>query len=99
MTLQTTTQTRGSDYGDVVDTWADTAQMWANIEPLVGREFFDGHVTQAVVSHRITIPYRDSVIPKQRISWSGRLFDIETVIRPEERRKEMQLMCRELVNP
>lgn len=52
----------------------------------------------ATVSHRVTMrPPGVTVTPAEQIVFNGRIFNIESVINPEERNQELQLMCRELV--
>ena len=90
-------------YGDEVVSWAEVATVWAAAEPLSGREFLEGRRQENEINHRIRIRYREGLTPSMRVMWapttSGgtRAFDIESVIERESRRREMWLMCREIV--
>lgn len=100
VTLQTVTETRDAD-GGVVESWADTATLWAAVEPLRGREYFSAKALQAEVTTRIRLRYRAGVVPKQRVTWSDagttHTYDVLEVIEPDTRRRELALMCKELV--
>ncbi len=83
--------------GQPVDMWQDVATVWAAVEPLRGREYFAAQQVQAEVTTRIRIRYRRGIRPEMRVLYDGRLFNILSVIDPEERHVELQLMCREVV--
>ena len=84
-------------YGDEVVSWAEVATVWAAVEPLSGREFLEGRRQENEINHRIRIRYRQGLTPSMRVVWGPRAFDIESVIERESRRREMWLMCREIV--
>ena len=94
--LQTVTETRDA-VGGVVESWATTATVWAAVEPLRGREFYQARAEQAGVDTRIRIRYRSGITPKMRISWGSHVYDIEAVIEPDSRRRELHLMCSEVL--
>lgn len=85
------------EYGQEREDWMDVATVWAAVEPLRGREYFEAHQVQAEVTTRIRIRYRPGVRPDMRVVYNGRIFNIQSVIDPEERHRELQLMCREVV--
>ncbi|MCG3168188.1 MAG: hypothetical protein POELPBGB_03988 [Bacteroidia bacterium] len=94
--LQTVTETRDA-VGGVVESWATTATVWAAVEPLRGREFFQARAEQAGVDTRIRVRYRTGLTPKMRVSWGTHTYDIEAVIEPDSRRRELHLMCSEVL--
>jgi len=83
--------------GAPLETWGTFAEVWAGVEPLRGREFFASKQIQADVTTRIRIRYLAGVTPKMRVLWGSRVYLIDSVIDPEERHVEMQLMARELL--
>ena len=85
------------EFGQPIDTWQDICTVWAAVEPLSGREFWAAQQVQAEVTTRIRIRYRQGIRPEMRVLYDGRTYDIQTVIDPEERHVELQLMCREVV--
>lgn len=97
VTIERESESR-SDSGEVLMTYTPVATVWAAVEPLRGREYFDAQRVQAEVNHRIRIRYRDGIEPKMRVSMAtGRTFDIESAINVRGRDEELHLMCREVV--
>ncbi len=84
--------------GGAVQTWSTFAQRWAGFEPLAGREYFEAAGRQAEATARFWL--RDEltgVVPKMRVSWDGRIFDISAAIYPEKPGGYLQLMVVEVV--
>ena len=94
ITIERVTETQDTD-GAVLETWSTYATVQASIEPISGREYFAAQSTQADVTHRIRIRYLSGIVPKMRVSYNSRIFDILSVINVGERNRELQLMCRE----
>ena len=84
--------------GAVIESWSKFASAQGSIEPVSGREYFDAQTTQADVTHRIYLRYIAGVIPKMRMKYGARIFDILSVINTRERNAELQLMCRENID-
>jgi SPP1 family predicted phage head-tail adaptor len=94
--LQTATETQ-DDYGAPVPSWATTATVWGEVVDLSGREYFAAQQVNAEVSTRIRIRYLAGVVPKMRAVANGRTFDILAVLDPDGRKRELHLMCKEVV--
>jgi SPP1 family predicted phage head-tail adaptor len=92
--IERVTETRDTD-GSAIETWSTYATVQASIEPISGREYFAAQSTQADLTHRIVMRYLSGIIPKMRVKYRSRIFDILSVINVEERNRELQLMCRE----
>lgn len=86
-----------NEFGAEVITWTAVATVWASVEPLRGREFIQAKQEQAAIDTRIRLRHRDGITPVMRAVWNGRVYDILSVIRPEERQREIHLMCREVL--
>lgn len=82
--------------GEMIRAWSTVATVWAAVEPLRGREFFDAEQVQAEISHRVRLRYRPGVDATMRVLFGSRVFQIQSVIDVDERRRELQLMCREM---
>lgn len=65
--------------------------------PLNGREYFAAQQINAEVSTKIVIRYLKGVEPTMRVNFKDRYFEILSVIHMAERKKELQLMCKEVV--
>ena len=95
--IEQVAETQDTD-GSVMETWSNYASAQGSIEPVSGREYFDAQTTQADVTHRIYLRYIAGVIPKMRVKYGARIFDILSVINTRERNVELQLMCRENID-
>lgn len=96
ITIQRPIETQGPT-GEMAVVWSDFADVAASVEPLRGREFWAAKEMQAQVSTRIRIRYLEGVTPKMQVLFGTRSYLIESVINPEFRNIEMQLMCTEVV--
>jgi SPP1 family predicted phage head-tail adaptor len=77
--------------------YTDVKTVWAAVEPLRGQEFHEAAKFASEVSHRVVIRYYAAVEPTWRVLYGRRLFAVQAVLNLTEARKEMQLMCRELL--
>lgn len=82
-------------FGQPNSSWDTFAQVWAAIEPIQGREFWAQQQVQSEVTIRIRIRYLSGVTSAMRVLYGSRVLTIESVIDPQEKHKEMQLMCSE----
>lgn len=78
-----------------IESWTDFAFVWASIEPLSGREYFAAQQINSEVLVRITIRYLSGITAEARVVLDGRIFEVLSVINPEERCETLILMCRE----
>ena len=83
------------DFGSDVSTWATLATVYAKIEPLTGREFFAANEIVEKVSHRFIIRYLSTVTTQMRVSYDSRIFNITSVVDPEEKNKVTVLLAEE----
>jgi len=95
--IEQVAETQDAD-GSVIESWSTFASAQASIEPISGREYFAAQTTQADVTHRISLRYLAGVMPKMRVKYGSRIFDILSVININERNRELQLMCRESID-
>lgn len=75
--------------------YSDWATVWAAVNPLSGRDLFAAQQLQSEVTHRVKIRYRAGVNSAMRVRFGTRIFEIDSVIDPEERHEELHLMCTE----
>lgn len=64
-----------------------------SIEPLRGRELFAAQEHSSETEVRIRIRYRDDVTDRMRVVHDGKYYEIQSVIDPELRHRELELMC------
>lgn len=96
VTIQQATSSRNS-YNEKVLSWSDFATVYAAVEPLQGREYWDAQAINAERTVRFRIRYRSDVTPLMRVSWDSRLFDINAVLDVDGRQRELHLMTTEVV--
>jgi SPP1 family predicted phage head-tail adaptor len=85
-------------YGEEVESWTTTVTVWGEMLPSLRatREAFAGQSEQR--SARLTMEchmrYRTGFSPKSsRLGWDGKVFDVEAVMDPDGRRRELLLLC------
>lgn len=96
VTIQQATETQASD-GSVVRTWATYHTGQAEIVPLNGSESYVAQGLSAGIVHRITMRYRSGVVPKMRVIWGDRVFEIITARNIDERGRWLVMNCEESV--
>lgn len=96
ITIQKDTPTRDG-YGAEVASWSTHASRWAWIQPLNGSEKYVSQQIQAITTHQITIRFATGVLPKMRVLFGTRVFDIVQVLDLEEKGTELKLVCKELI--
>jgi SPP1 family predicted phage head-tail adaptor len=87
----------GDGYGGRTESWTVLATVWAAVEPLSGREYFQAQQAQAKVTHKVTMRYRSGVTPGMRVKHGSRYFGIVSVLDTGEKNRELVLMCEEAV--
>lgn len=97
ITLQSQFAIRDSFGGETV-TWNDESTVWASVDPLSGREYFDSARVNAELSHRVRIRFFSTLTPGWRVLFGSRVLDVKSVINFEERGIYQDLMCQEVVS-
>jgi SPP1 family predicted phage head-tail adaptor len=97
VTIQSKTATTDG-YGGPVDIWADVVTVWANVESLQGRELATAQSVFAETTTRITMRYRAGVIPANRIIFEGKFYNLQSVVDPEMKHRELIIMASEGLN-
>lgn len=93
ITIQNFTSTQSS-FGEPVQTWADyRTAIWAGVEPLTMREGFFAQQTGSKAETKFVIRYTTGIEPMQRVVYKAQNWNIESVINPDERNRELILVC------
>jgi SPP1 family predicted phage head-tail adaptor len=79
--------------GQAQESWSTVAEVWAQAQPLRGREYFSAGQMQAAVDVRFRIRFRDDVLPTWRVLWRSQPHDVVSVIDVEGARECSELMC------
>jgi len=94
VTLQTKSSVPDGGGGFTI-VWSDLAVVFADVEPLSGRERYAAERIEPVVTHRVTIRYRSDVDTTMRAMFGARYLYINSAIDPGERTRYLQLGCTE----
>jgi SPP1 family predicted phage head-tail adaptor len=91
-------ETQSTVTGEMVQSWSTGVSVWAAIEPLQGRELFTVQQFQAKIDTKITVRYSNEttgITAKSMVTHStgDQDYFVESIINPEERNIELQLMC------
>ena len=78
ITLQKFATTTDAD-GFVVQDWVDVATVWAAVENLHGREYWEAATVQAENTLKFTIRYRPDVTNDMRIVFRGQTYEITAI--------------------
>lgn len=83
-------------YGEPDKTWTTLCTSWGLVQPMKGKEMFSANQIQSDVDHRIVTRYRSelsSLGPGDRATWSGRTFDIRSVIWRDHQMSELEILA------
>ena len=80
--------------GDVT-TWAAGDTVWAAIWPISANEVVQANAAVMLISHRIRIRYRSVLKANWRLVYSGRNFNVVSIIDPNMDHKWLDVLCKE----
>ena len=86
------------DTGGATRSYATVTVVWAQVETLRGALGFAGDQQQAVVTHRVTLPWQDGFSSGYRLRAGARVFSILTWQAVDERRAFIACECEELTS-
>lgn len=89
--LQASTPT-SNDFGEEVLAWNLVDEVWAELDPMEGREFFNAARNQVEQPIKIRIRYRPDVHERMRVVKGSRVYDIQSVVNVGERNRELELV-------
>jgi SPP1 family predicted phage head-tail adaptor len=90
------------DYGQQLDAWTEVATVWANVEPVGGREKMMAMAINAQLTHRVSVRYTADLMPPidvtaLRIHYNTptgvRIFNILSAKDSHEARKHIIFDC------
>lgn len=83
--------------GSSSDGWVTVGTIWAAVQSTAGVEVLEAAQPEARITHEVTIRYRSDLAPplghQARLLLGNRTLDISTAMDPDERRREMDLLC------
>lgn len=81
--------------GGFTRSWQTLASVWAELLPLSGREALTDERLNASATYRVVMRYRADVDASKRLKFGARIFNIRSVIVPEEAKRTLELLVEE----
>ena len=78
-----------NEIGEMIPTWDTYAEAFARFEPLLGREFFQAAMTVSEAQAKVTMRWRDGILPSDRILARGESWDIVSIQNIAYRNREL----------
>jgi SPP1 family predicted phage head-tail adaptor len=90
-------------FGGLPETWSTLKTVYAEIQPLSGREKEAAQAINVDISHQINIRYQSAfadprVTAAYRVRFGSRLFNIHASMNVDERNQEITLLASEGMN-
>ena len=82
------------ELGQPINDWLPIVTTWAEVSPLVGREYLAAAALVAEVTARIRMRYRPGITSQDRIIHDGTAYSITSLADVHSSRRELVLMCR-----
>ncbi len=82
--------------GGLTESWSEIASAYAKVEPASSGEQFRRSQIQASADWTVTTRYNNAWKPADRIVWRSRTFEIVGLKNDDERRRFLQIACKEL---
>lgn len=86
-------------YGQVKTSSSPVGTYWAWVRPLRGREAEVARQLRADLTHAVTLRYVGAIGAEDSLLFRGRGLNIRSVIDVDERRREINLLCVEVLTP
>lgn len=96
LTYELPAVTRNDSY-EAVESFSAIATVWADIDPVSGREYFAGAAVQNDATFKIKIRHRRDITTRGRFRNGNRIYEITAVINVKERNRELICLCREQI--
>jgi SPP1 family predicted phage head-tail adaptor len=81
--------------GGNTTSWIDVMTVWAKIDPASGMESVFAQTITPRYDHKIIIRNVSGLLPRMRISFNNRIFQIHSIGRAEERRWWLEIKAKE----
>ncbi len=80
--------------------WLDVATVWADIQPLSGKEAVIANRISAELSHQIIVRYQSlfdnpQQVAQMRVLYKARIFNIHSALNEDEKRTQIILLASE----
>lgn len=83
-------------FGGVLRNWQPGPRVWGAIELLTTMERVQAGRLDALVTHRVVLPFRDDVTPERRLLLGPRRFRVRSADDPDGRRASLVCLVEEI---
>lgn len=97
ITIQVAARSQNS-MGEWIDTWSDLDTVWAAVEPLAGKRYFEAKQANADVTGIVRLRYRTGLQPTMRLKYGDRILQIVSIVHPKERGNETHIYYKEALD-
>lgn len=95
VTLQKYLETTDEE-GFATQNWQDIATVWASVENLYGREYWQAAAIQAENTVKFTIRYRKDLSNDMKIKFQGKLYNIISVDNIKYKNEYIEIKAKEV---
>ena len=85
-------------YGQAAQTWTTLYTTWAGIEDISGKELIAAMAINSELSTHIFMRWRAGISSANRILYQGIIYNIQAVVDPTGRKRELHIMCARNLN-
>lgn len=78
------------------DEWATFAEVFAKVEPLVGREYLAAAAMQSEGITKFTMRYRDDLLPTDRLLFDGKEWNVQSIQNVRSGNRELLIYAKAL---
>lgn len=89
--------TAENEVGEEVQIPQKVCELWADVNPVRGKEYFEAQKVVPELQYKITTRYREGIHPAMLVKWGERELNINSVIDISGKEEHMELMCTERV--
>lgn len=87
--------------GQSIQSLTKVAEVWGDIYPVRGTEFYEVQKLQSKVTHKCYVRYREEfadVDSNWYLIYGGKIYDIDSAVDVDMERKMIEIRCYERVN-
>ena len=82
------------ELGQPINDWLPIVTTWAEVSPLVGREYLAAAALVAEVTAKIRMRFRPWMTAEDRVIHDGTTYGIESLVDVRSDHRELVLMCK-----
>ena len=90
--------TTENEVGETILEPKKVCDLWADINPVRGKEYLELQKVVPELQYKITIRYREGIHPAMIVKWGDRELNINAVIDISGKEEHIELMCTERVD-